>query len=160
MCAARRARRAGALAFGIGGHVWVFFADAIPATTARKLGAHILTETMDRRPEVGLKSYDRFFPNQDTLPNGGFGNLIALPLQKAPRENGNSVFVDAALVPFPDQWAFFASVQRMEKERVSDLVRAAESRGRVVGLRLALPDENDDAEQWKAPPPDYSEMAH
>lgn len=68
--------------------------------------------------------------------------------------------MDAALVPFPDQWAFFASVQRMEKERVSDLVRAAESRGRVVGLRLALPDENDDAEQWKAPPPDYSEMAH
>ena len=56
---------------GKGGHVWIFFTDAIPAALARKLGAHVLTETMERRPEVGLKSYDRFFPNQDTLPKGG-----------------------------------------------------------------------------------------
>ena len=67
---------------GNGGHVWLFFEEAISACLARKLGAHILTETMERRPEIGLGSYDRFFPNQDTLPKGGFGNLIALPLQK------------------------------------------------------------------------------
>ena len=71
---------------GNGGHVWLFFEEAIPAALARRLGSHILTETMERRPDIGLDSYDRFFPNQDTLPQGGFGNLIALPLQKQPRE--------------------------------------------------------------------------
>ena len=79
---------------GNGGHVWLFFAEAIPAALARRLGSHVLTETMERRPDIGLDSYDRFFPNQDTLPQGGFGNLIALPLQKQPRELGNSVFLD------------------------------------------------------------------
>ena len=79
---------------GRGGHIWVFFEEAIPATLARKMGAFVLTETMEQRPEVGLDSYDRFFPNQDTLPKGGFGNLIALPLQNGPREEENSVFVD------------------------------------------------------------------
>ena len=77
---------------GNGGHVWFFFQEAIPAALARRLGAHILTETMELRPDIGLDSYDRFFPNQDTLPQGGFGNLIALPLQKRPRDRGNSVF--------------------------------------------------------------------
>jgi hypothetical protein len=69
----------------------LFFAEALPAVLARKLGAHILTETMERRPDIGLDSYDRFFPNQDTLPKGGFGNLIALPLQKRPRERRQRV---------------------------------------------------------------------
>ena len=72
---------------GNGGHVWMFFEEPIPAALARRLGAHILTETMEYRPEIGLDSYDRFFPNQDTLPQGGFGNLIALPLQKEPRKS-------------------------------------------------------------------------
>lgn len=71
---------------GNGAHLWLFFDAAIPAILARKLGAHILTETMERRPEIGLDSYDRLFPNQDTLPRGGFGNLIALPLQKRARQ--------------------------------------------------------------------------
>ncbi len=65
---------------GNGAHLWLFFEEAVPATIARKLGANILTETMERRSDIGLDSYDRFFPNQDTLPHGGFGNLIALPL--------------------------------------------------------------------------------
>ena len=71
---------------GKGGHVWIFFDLAIPAITARKLGCVILTRTMERRHQLGLDSYDRFFPNQDTMPKGGFGNLIALPLQFAPRK--------------------------------------------------------------------------
>jgi hypothetical protein len=70
---------------GNGAHIWIFFDQAIPASLARKLGSHILTETMERRPDIGLNSYDRFFPNQDTLPKGGLGNLIALPLQKRAR---------------------------------------------------------------------------
>ena len=68
---------------GRGAHVWFFFEDAIPATLARRMGSHVLTETMERRPDIGLDSYDRLFPNQDTMPQGGFGNLIALPLQRA-----------------------------------------------------------------------------
>ena len=91
---------------GNGGHVWLFFEEAIPAALARRLGSHMLTETMERRPDIGLDSYDRFFPNQDTVPQGGFGNLIALPLQKQPRELGNSVFLDEQYLPYADQWAF------------------------------------------------------
>ena len=66
---------------GNGGHVWLFFDTAVAAGLARRLGALLLTETMDERPDLGFRSYDRFFPSQDTLPHGGFGNLIALPLQ-------------------------------------------------------------------------------
>jgi hypothetical protein len=71
---------------GKGGHIWIFFDWALPAITTRKLGCVLLTRTMERRHQVGLDSYDRFFPNQDTMPKGGFGNLIALPLQFAPRK--------------------------------------------------------------------------
>src|SRR5207244_1546671 len=83
---------------GQGGHVWLFFAEAVTAASARRLGSFVLTETMERRPDLGFGSYDRFFPNQDTLPHGGFGNLIALPLQKQPRDLGNSVFLDDEMV--------------------------------------------------------------
>ena len=75
---------------GQGGHVWLFFESAIHASLARRLGSHLLTEAMEHRPDIGLDSYDRLFPNQDTLPQGGFGNLIALPLQKGPRDEANS----------------------------------------------------------------------
>ena len=75
-------------------HVWIFFSEPVPASEARKLGAHLVTETMERCPDLGFESYDRFFPSQDTMPAGGFGNLIALPLQSGPRQKGNSVFVD------------------------------------------------------------------
>ena len=84
---------------GQGAHVWFFFEEAIPAALARRLGSHVLTETMEGRPDIGLDSYDRLFPNQDTMPQGGFGNLIALPLQKGPRKQGNSVFLDDAPRP-------------------------------------------------------------
>ena len=136
---------------GNGGHVWLFFEEAIPAALARRLGSHILTETMERRPDIGLDSYDRFFPNQDTLPQGGFGNLIALPLQKQPRELGNSVFLDEQCLPYPDQWAFLSGVRKIDRSTVEEIVRDAERRGRIVGVRIALPDE-EDAEPWTMPP--------
>jgi len=88
---------------GEGAHVWIFFANALPATLARKLGSLILTHATDQRPGIGLESYDRFFPSQDILPKGGFGNLIALPLQKLPREHGNSEFLNDKLEPIRDQ---------------------------------------------------------
>ena len=95
---------------GNGGHSWIFFESPIQAATARKLGAMLLTKTMNLRPEIGMDSYDRLFPSQDTMPKGGFGNLIALPLQKKPRERDNSIFVDHNLMPYPDQWYFLSLV--------------------------------------------------
>ncbi len=136
---------------GNGGHVWLFFVEAVSAAMARRLGAHLLTETMERRPEVGFDSYDRFFPNQDTLPQGGFGNLIALPLQHKPRELGNSVFLDERLAPYPDQWAFLSNVGKIARSDAEAWVRDAERRGRIVGVRMAPPDD-DDADPWTAPP--------
>ncbi|MDE2964403.1 MAG: restriction endonuclease subunit R, partial [Acidobacteriota bacterium] len=98
---------------GNGGHIWLFFDEAVSAGLARRLGALLLTEAMDDRPDLGFRSYDRFFPSQDTLPRGGFGNLIALPLQHEPRKAGNSVFVDAELSPYADQWAHLSQLGRI-----------------------------------------------
>ena len=137
---------------GKGGHIWFFFNEAVPANLARKMGAHILTETMERRPDVGLDSYDRFFPNQDTLPQGGFGNLIALPLQKRPRESGNSVFLDERFRVFPDQWEFLSSMRRISRGEVEERVRLAEAKGQVIGVGLAPQDAEDETTPWMAPP--------
>ncbi|MGA7127427.1 MAG: DEAD/DEAH box helicase family protein [Chthoniobacterales bacterium] len=136
---------------GNGGHTWFFFQEAIPASLARKVGSYLLTETMERRPELGLDSYDRFFPNQDTLPKGGFGNLIALPLQKRPRQQGNTIFVDDEFKAYADQWAFLSSVPRISRYQIEALVHEAEKAGRVVGVRLAITDENDQ-KPWNAQP--------
>jgi superfamily II DNA or RNA helicase/very-short-patch-repair endonuclease len=138
---------------GNGAHVWMFFEQALPARLARSLGSHLLTETMEHRPDIGLGSYDRLFPNQDTLPKGGFGNLIALPLQKEPRLRQNTVFLDDAFQPHPDQWAFLASIQRIPKAQVEAVVRDADRRGRIIGVRVAATDEEDeDASPWTVPP--------
>ena len=135
---------------GNGAHVWIFSAEPIPASEARKLGAHLVTETMERWPDLGFESYDRFFPSQDTMPAGGFGNLIALPLQHGPRQQGNSVFVDDELRPYDDQWAFLANLRRMGRSEVANLVDQASAAGRIVGVRLPLHDDED--EPWLAPP--------
>jgi hypothetical protein len=137
---------------GKGGHVWMFFEHAIPAGLARRLGAHILTETMERRPDIGLDSYDRFFPNQDTLPQGGLGNLIALPLQKQPRENGNSLFLDDELRAHPDQWAFLSGIARIGRSQAEDIVRNAASRDRIIGVRMAEAEDGDLVAPWLQTP--------
>jgi len=136
---------------GNGGHFWFFFSEPIFAALARRMGALLLTQTMERRPEIGLDSYDRFFPSQDTLPRGGFGNLIALPLQKKPRENGNSLFLDQTFVPYHDQWAFLSSLRRMNRQEVGALVCGSERQDEFLGIRLPVTDENDD-QPWAAPP--------
>jgi len=136
---------------GNGGHIWFFFEEAVPANLARKLGSLVLTETMERRPELGLRSYDRLFPNQDTLPKGGFGNLIALPLQRRARDQGNSVFLGDDFQPHPDQWALLASIHRVSRLELDGRVQTAEDRGRIVGVRMAATEGEDDA-PWTAPP--------
>lgn len=103
---------------GNGAHLWVFFATPIPARDARRLGAALISATCVRTRQLKLSSYDRLFPNQDTMPKGGFGNLIALPLQKHPRDLGRSVFVDGNLQPLPDQWAFLQGIRPLPQERI------------------------------------------
>ena len=90
---------------GNGAHVWIFFGQPVPVVKARKLGFALLTHAMERDVKLTFKSYDRLFPNQDYLPEGGLGNLVALPLQGQARKLGNSVFVDEDFVVFKDQWS-------------------------------------------------------
>ena len=136
---------------GNGGHVWVFFETPVPAVLARKLGALLLTSTMNRRPEIGMDSYDRLFPSQDTLPRGGFGNLIALPLQKKPREQKNSVFLDNELNPYSDQWAFLSSIQKMAHQDLERIVKNVQDEGEITGVRAVVLDETEN-EPWKLTP--------
>ena len=136
---------------GNGGHVWIFFETPVPAVLARKLGSLLLTSTMNRRPEIGMDSYDRLFPSQDTLPRGGFGNLIALPLQKKPREQNNSVFLDNDLNPYPDQWAFLSSIQKMAHQDLERIVKNVQDEGEITGARTVVLDETEN-EPWKLTP--------
>ena len=136
---------------GNGGHVWIFFSEPVPARTARQMGSALITETMEKRPEIGFKSYDRFFPNQDTMPLGGFGNLIALPLQRKARESGNSIFVDKDLRPYDDQWAYLSSLPRLSADMAFKIADEAELSGRVLGVRMPVDDEHAD-EPWKMSP--------
>lgn len=109
--------------FGNGAHVWIFFANAITATKARKLGKSVLAEAMNEDVHLSFKSYDRFFPNQDTLPEGGFGNLVALPLQGNARKNGNSVFVDKDFNVYRDQWGFLLNIQKISEEAIDIILQ-------------------------------------
>jgi superfamily II DNA or RNA helicase len=136
---------------GNGAHVWIPFDFPVPARLARRLGATLMTLTMESRPEVGLESYDRFFPNQDTMPDGQFGNLIALPFQGKAVQQGNTVFLDDNLNPYADQWAYLASLGRLSVERIQGIVDEAAMSGRVFGVRLPVVDENED-DPWTTPP--------
>jgi superfamily II DNA or RNA helicase len=137
---------------GNGAHAWIFFTEPVPAVLARSLGSYLITETMARHHQLGMESYDRLFPNQDTLPHGGFGNLIALPLQYEPRKEGNTVFVDTDLRPYPDQWAFLASVARLDPDTVDAISHEAARRGQVLGVRFVDPDGEDTVSPWARPP--------
>jgi hypothetical protein len=134
---------------GNGAHVWSFFEEAIPAALARRLGAFLITDTMERVPDIGFRSYDRFFPSQDSMPAGGFGNLIALPLQGLARSSGNTEFIDESS-PYLDQWAFLSAIRPMPRGRVEQLVEEASASGKILGVRIPLVDE--DEEPWLAPP--------
>ena len=135
---------------GNGAHVWFFFATPVAAATARKMGCHLITETMASRHELGMDSYDRLFPSQDTMPRGGFGNLIALPLQHGPRQEGNSIFLDDDLAAFPDeeQWAHLASIKRIDALTVEQIASDASRTESVVGVRVADVADDEDAAPW------------
>ncbi len=107
---------------GNGAHVWFFFSEPVPAAEARKMGSGLLTRTMDRRHELRFQSYDRLFPSQDIVPKGGFGNLIALPFQGQAQKDGNTLFVDEDFAPYPDQWAYLASLPKITPEELAALL--------------------------------------
>lgn len=107
---------------GNGAHAWIFFDGPVPAKLARSLGTLILAKCSERNLRLSLESYDRFFPSQDFLPKGGFGNLIALPLQRGPREAGNSSFIDNSFESYTDQWQFLNQVRRLSYSEVRQLL--------------------------------------
>lgn len=131
---------------GFGGHAWVFFNEEIPAVLARKLGSYLITRTMDKRYQMDMKSYDRLFPNQDTLPKGGFGNLIALPFQKEAVRNGNSIFIDKNRSPYADQWGFLKSIRKMTYHEIQAIADKGMRIGQIIAARQSPTDEND--EPW------------
>ncbi len=127
---------------GNGAHVWIFFSEPIPAKLARQLGTFMLTRAMENGAGMGFDSYDRLFPSQDTLPKGGFGNLIALPLQKRARLNGNSLFLDKDFNPYQDQWAFLSSIKKMDTRSVQSIIDDAGDFEDILGVRnLGVDDE-------------------
>lgn len=133
-CAVERSRS------GEGAHLWIFFSDPIHCSTARKLGTAMLTAAMEASGKLKLDSYDRMFPNQDTLPKGGFGNLIALPLQGQARKKNNSSFVDESIETYADQWAYLSQIQRISPLEVDDQIRR-HSRGDGLGVLCTVEDE-------------------
>lgn len=132
---------------GNGAHVWILFSEPIPARQARQLGNAILTEAMEREGRMSFKSYDRFFPNQDFMPSGGFGNLVALPLQGKARKNGNSVFVNDDFVPVADQWAYLQEMKKMLAAEVERLV------SRYDKEPLGELSKSSDSAPWEHPQP-------
>ena len=119
---------------GNGAHVWFFFSEPVPAADARRLGSSLLTQTMTCRHELSFSSYDRLFPSQDTVPKGGFGNLIALPFQGQAQKSGNSLFVDEQFVPYADQWAFLSSLPKITPEQLEGCLRQLSRDGEIGDL--------------------------
>lgn len=140
---------------GNGAHLWLFFASPTPARDVRRLGTALISATCARTRQLKLTSYDRLFPNQDTMPKGGFGNLIALPLQKHPRELGRSVFVDVNLQPMPDQWAFLENIKPLPQDRIeATLTKLVGDRHPLDIAYADVPDENADTPWIRAAKPD------
>jgi superfamily II DNA or RNA helicase len=142
---------------GNGAHTWIFFEHKVDARDARRLGTALISHTCARTRQLQLASYDRLFPNQDTMPKGGFGNLIALPLQKHARKKGGSVFVDDKLKPYSDQWAFLASVSRMQIGDIEAVILQAT--GGRHPLDVTFIEEEDNATPWKRVSPTSKKLA-
>lgn len=134
---------------GKGGHVWIFFENPISASLARRLGSFLLTKAMEKRHQVGLDSYDRLFPNQDTIPKGGFGNLIALPLQREPRSHGNSVFIDENGNMYEDQWAVLAATKKINPNQIHQILAQVQFHTEVGNIPLVSEEDEKPIKPWE-----------
>nr|WP_322783533.1 DEAD/DEAH box helicase family protein [Streptococcus cuniculi] len=110
---------------GNGAHVWFFFAHPISCREVRLFGRKLLELAMQESLELSFDSFDRMFPNQDRLPKGGFGNLIALPLQGQSFQEGKRVFVDEHYIPYPDQWGYLKELKRVTYQQVQELTKVS-----------------------------------
>ncbi len=106
---------------GKGIHIWIFFEKNIKALTARKLGSLLLSKTMEIS-NISITSFDRMFPNQDTMPKGGYGNLIALPFQYEPSKYGNTIFVDRNFIQINNQIEYLKSIHKLTELEVFDKI--------------------------------------
>ncbi len=140
---------------GAGAHVWFLFAEPVAAALARRLGSALITQATRDRHNLSLHSYDRLFPSQDTMPRGGFGNLIALPLQHEPREFGRSVFVDEQWRPYADQWGYLSSVERLECSTIDEALAGLTGGGSPLGVRAYPSSDGAGDTPWAlhVPPP-------
>lgn len=127
---------------GEGAHIWFFFEEALPARIARKMGALLITAAMSMNHQIDFKSYDRLFPNQDTLPKGGFGNLIALPLQKKARIEENSVFINQHFQEYEDQWQFLSQIKKITLKEVDQIIDALVKENGSTSILPVLNSEN------------------
>ena len=105
---------------GRGAHLWIFFKEMIPARLARKFGFALLEKGAESVNLKSFKYYDRMIPAQDALPEGGLGNVIALPLQGMALKSGNSAFVDENWNAYEDQLKVLAGTRRLTRQEIED----------------------------------------
>lgn len=129
---------------GNGAHLWIFFSEKVPAKQARNLVTNLLKAAMKKNHSISFESFDRMFPNQDEMPKGGYGNLIALPLQGHSVKQGHSVFVNDDFRPFDDQWTYLSSVQKLQEK---DLNRAVKELLAITGDFYVRRNEDDENKQ-------------
>lgn len=122
---------------GDGAHVWFFFLELVSAKTARDFGSSLITEAAILNKTITFKAFDRMLPAQSTIPEGGFGNLIALPFQGKAQRKGNSVFVDEQFEPFPDQWLYLSQIQLIPRVTVQNLIESIENRSHGIAAVAA-----------------------
>ena len=120
---------------GKGIHIWIFFNKNIKAITARKLGSLLLSKTMEIS-NLSISSFDRMFPNQDTLPKGGYGNLIALPFQNEPSKYGNTLFVDRSFIQIKNQIQYLNSIHKLSEEEVFEKIEKLSNETIDVGHEI------------------------
>ncbi|MBO4884667.1 MAG: helicase, partial [Clostridia bacterium] len=129
---------------GNGAHMWFFLNEPVEAVLARRFATCLLESCMQNNPRMTFKSFDRMFPNQDTMPKGGFGNLIALPLQKeAAQKRGGSLFVNEDFEPYQDQWAYLSGVRLLRRDDLKSYVERAKATD-----TLPQNQNNDEEKPW------------
>jgi superfamily II DNA or RNA helicase len=135
---------------GKGIHFWIFFAENIPASMARRFGSSLITDAMNKNHRLPFKTYDRMIPLQDTLTKDGLGNLIALPLQRKPRDEENSVFVDEDFIAYTDQWNYLYNIKKYTQEEVESFIRQLSPSGELGELRH----DSEDEKPWESKKPE------
>lgn len=136
---------------GKGAHIWLFFAEPVQASIARKFGTALLTKGAQSVNQKNFKSYDRMLPAQDHMPEGGLGNLIALPLQGQALRKGNSVFIDENWNAYPNQWRVLQETSKLPKVLIDEKIKEWTAGGLlgVLAEDMSSSSESKDSEKFK-----------